>query len=138
MIGPLVLVHPSEEHVQHFDEGTLLDGKGLFMFIELPHHFVTEIDDVSWLFRFPESVLFLVPGFDEESDVVEETYYDLSLLALASEYTQKMTAHVLTGLVACTYLVLSLVDYTLAFKNFLQFIDTVVGVDGCILFVYLH
>lgn len=135
MVGPFVFVHPSEEHVEQIDEGFFLHGEGLLVFIEFPHHFVADVDDVSRLLRFPE--VLLVSLLDKEADVIEEADDDLLFLPHTAEDTQEMAPHVLASLVPSTRLVFLVVADVFTLENFLQLLHAVVGVDGCILFIDL-
>lgn len=136
MICPLVLVHPSEQHVQQIGKCVFLHRKLFFIVIKLSHHFVAHIDDVCGFLCFPE-VFFFISFLDKESDVVEKADDYLPFLSYSSKYAQKMTAHILTSLVASTRLVIIVVDDILTFENFLQFIDAIVGINGYVLLIDL-
>jgi hypothetical protein len=73
----------------------------------------------------------------KKADVVEEADNDLLFLPHPSKYTQKMTAHILAGLVTSTNLIVLVIADVFSLDNFLQLFHTIVCVDGGVLLIDL-
>ena len=79
-------------------------------------------------------VVALVLLFDKELQVVQETIDDLALLALMHDKGREFCGHILTGLMAETFLEWSLVVNALSHEYFLQFFGAIIVQDRLVFF----
>jgi hypothetical protein len=135
MVGPLVLVHPAEQHEEQVHQRLLFNGELLEIQFVVLDDIVAEVDDLGGLLALPVVLLVLAP--DCEAQVVQEAGQQLLLLARPAHYAQEVTPHVLARLRPLAELVGLVVVYRPVQHRLLELLHAVVVDDRVLLFIVL-
>lgn len=136
MISPFVFIHPSEKNEQQVDQSFLIKWESFSIYFQISDYFIGNVNDVIGLVCFP--IIIVVFFSDKKFKIVYEACQDLLLFAIVLNQFQKLTRHVLTGLITLTTLESLIVVNGFIEEGFLELLDAIIVQDRMVILNILN